>query len=240
MKQGNKLVLEVLTYDVLTGNSAPGLPVSRLIIVLEHPRLKFQIFRCLRLTESCRPLTQQVLQSRQKGNLSALKRSEKKFFLTHPTGQPCLTAKKIASCRTYTINPGLEDPILVISSKKAPVLKGIEEKSRLGIKELSRKKWIDFICRRGLVVRSRLGYRKCSICRNKMNVVLSQDRLEDIQNRTPSLTPVPVTRPITKRFDGQDTGILLKKKKKNKINKKKVIFTLCLQHRHFHFYTVSS
>ncbi|GBM09996.1 hypothetical protein AVEN_23987-1 [Araneus ventricosus] len=46
------------------------------------------------------------------------------------------------------------------------------------------------------------------------------------QNRTPSLTPVPVTRPVTERFDGQDTGILFKKKK-NKINKKKEIYTLC-------------
>ncbi|GBM68973.1 hypothetical protein AVEN_24373-1 [Araneus ventricosus] len=36
-----------------------------------------------------------------------------------------------------------------------------------------------------------------------------------LQNRTPSLTPVPVTRPVTEWFDGQDTGILFKKKKNN-------------------------
>ncbi|GBM88851.1 hypothetical protein AVEN_178443-1 [Araneus ventricosus] len=53
------------------------------------------------------------------------------------------------------------------------------------------------------------------------------DSFKDVvQNRTPSLTPVPVTRPVTERFDGQDTGILFKKKK-NKINKKKEIYTLC-------------
>ncbi|GBO11388.1 hypothetical protein AVEN_119189-1 [Araneus ventricosus] len=37
-----------------------------------------------------------------------------------------------------------------------------------------------------------------------------------VQNRTPSLTPVPVTRPVTERFHGQDTEILFKKKRKTK------------------------
>ncbi|GBM48275.1 hypothetical protein AVEN_98025-1 [Araneus ventricosus] len=41
-------------------------------------------------------------------------------------------------------------------------------------------------------------------------------RLRLTQNRTPSLTPVPVTRPVTEPFDGQDTGILFKKKNKIK------------------------
>ncbi|GBN26119.1 hypothetical protein AVEN_225379-1 [Araneus ventricosus] len=56
------------------------------------------------------------------------------------------------------------------------------------------------------------------------------------ENRTPSVTPVPVTRPVTERFDGQDTGILFKK---NKINKKKEIYTLCTAQA-FSFYTISS
>ncbi|GBM11716.1 hypothetical protein AVEN_75664-1, partial [Araneus ventricosus] len=34
-----------------------------------------------------------------------------------------------------------------------------------------------------------------------------------LQNRTPSLTPVPVTIPVTERFDGQDTELYLVKKK---------------------------
>ncbi|GBO27222.1 hypothetical protein AVEN_131401-1 [Araneus ventricosus] len=46
------------------------------------------------------------------------------------------------------------------------------------------------------------------------------------QNRTPSLTPVPVTRSVTERFDEQDTGILFKEKK-NTVNKKTEIYTLC-------------
>ncbi|GBN88104.1 hypothetical protein AVEN_191985-1 [Araneus ventricosus] len=60
------------------------------------------------------------------------------------------------------------------------------------------------------------GLGSATLCDSKMK----------LQNRTPSLTHVPVTRPVTERFDGQDTRILFKKKK-NKINKKKEIYTLC-------------
>ncbi|GBN99981.1 hypothetical protein AVEN_183419-1 [Araneus ventricosus] len=51
----------------------------------------------------------------------------------------------VISGRGLNDHPGWASPIHVASSQKAPVLKGVEEKSRIGIKEL--RKWgIRFCC----------------------------------------------------------------------------------------------